>query len=285
MSLVRRVLVLLLTALVLPGCKEPIHTRTTEHSANEVLSALLEAGVDAEKQRADEKSFDVLVDERDMVRALAVLRTRGLPRARTDTLGDLFKKDGLVSTPAEERVRYIYGVSQELEKTLREIDGVVQGRVHVVIPANDPLLEVKKPSSASVFIKYRPPADPASLGPLVRSLVTRGIEGLDQEHVSVAFVASEPAALAQPVKLSHWLGLKVATDAVPWLWLLATLPFIGGGFFLLVRRGLIRLPVGRQGASERRAHSPRSESRVSRGGVRPSAEDGSPERHSAGRHG
>ena len=223
-------------ACLLTGCKETVYTRAGEQSANEVLSALLEAGVDAEKVVADEKSFDIEVGSRDLARALAVMRTHGLPRPHTQTLGDLFKKEGLVSTPAEERVRYIYGVSQELEKTLQQIDGVVQGRVHIVIPANDPLSDVKKPSSASVFVKYRPPADPATLGPLIRSLVMRGIEGLDAEHVSVAFVAGEPSAAARPVKLVHWLGMKVAAESAPWLWLMFGLPVAGLAGFLLIKR-------------------------------------------------
>jgi type III secretion protein J len=218
------------------GCKETIHTRSSEHSANEVLGALLDAGVDANKVQVDEKTFDVEVAASDVPRALAVLRVHGLPRVPSETLGQLFKKDGLVSTPAEERIRYIYGVSQELERTLQHIDGVVQGRVHIVIPANDPLSETKKTSSASVFVKYRPPADPSILGPLVRSLVMRGVEGLDAEHVSVAFVAGNLEANAQPVKLVHWMGLKVSSDSVPWLWSLLVLPGLAACAYLGVRR-------------------------------------------------
>ena len=131
-----------------------------------------------------------------------------------------------------------------MERTLQHIDGVVQGRVHIVIPANDPLSDVTKPSSAAVFVKYRPPADPAALGPLVRSLVRRGIEGLAAEHVSVAFVVGEPSPMAQPVKLVHWLGLKVAADAVPWLWLLLVLPLLVLGAYAGVRSSWFRSRPG-----------------------------------------
>lgn len=200
-------------ALALAGCKVAVHSRAHEASANEVLGVLLDAGIDAEKLAVDEKTFDVEVGRGDLARALAVLRTNGLPRESSESLGQLFKKEGLVSTPAEERVRYVYGVSQELEKTIGRIDGVVLARVHIVIPANDPLSDNKKFSSSSVFVKYRPPLDPNTIGPLVRTLVMRAIEGMEQERVSVAFVAAEPANTA-PVRLVNWLGIKVASDSL-----------------------------------------------------------------------
>lgn len=252
---------LLFAAALTAGCREAVYTKATEHSANEVLLALLEAGVDAKKVPVDDKNFDVLVERDDLPRALGVLHERGLPRARTETLGELFRKDGLVSTPAEERVRYVYGVSQELEKTLQHIDGVVHGRVHIVIPANDPLSDVKRPSSASVFVKYRPPADPALLGPLVRSLVVRGIEGLDADHVSVAFVAAEQSAAARPLAYASWLGWKVEAAARPWLWLMLLLPLTALTLYGAVRGGFLKLKFGPAGRSDTKLLTVRRSSR------------------------
>jgi type III secretion protein J len=212
MRLVRLWMVLLVCALT--ACKVAVHSRGTETAANEVLAALLDAGIDADKVAVDEKSFDVEVSGSDLSRALALLKAHGLPRSANENLGQLFKKEGLVSTPAEERVRYIYGVSQELEKTLSHIDGVVHARVHIVIPANDPLSDAKKFSSASVFVKYRPPVDPNTIGPVIRTLVMRAIEGLDGEHVSVAFVAAEPSSALGGLRMVHWLGMKVSADSL-----------------------------------------------------------------------
>lgn len=217
MTAVRRFCLVFLL-LLLAGCKTELFTKQTETDANEIVSALLENHIDGEKRSPDDgKTWDVVVEKEDIVRALAVLREEGLPHEKRVDLGDMFKKEGLISTPTEERVRFIYGVSQELETTLSQIDGVVVARVHIVLPNNDPLATTVKPSSASVFIKYRWEADLSTLTPAIKNLVSRSVEGLSYDNVSVTLVpgTSEPPPPSTGSAGGH-----------TWLWvLLALLPF------------------------------------------------------------
>jgi len=219
-------------AAALVGCKQDVYTKLTEADANEMLGVLLLAQLDATKVSPDGKTWNVAIETDQMGRALAVLRANGLPSERRANLGDMFKKDGLISTPTEERVRFIYGVSQELEKTLSSIDGVVAARVHVVLPNNDPLADHVKPSSASVFIKHRANASVATLVPTVKNLVVRSVEGLTYENVNVTMTASVPplgAVDAPPEKrgFSPVLGIGIV---------LALGLAGGGGFFFMQRR-------------------------------------------------
>lgn len=197
---VRRWLLPILLVVGLCSCKAELFDRLDERDANEMLVTLYSAGLHASKSTQDEKTWSVEVEEHDMPAALRILEEHGLPREQFANAGDLFKKEGLVSTPAEERIRYIYAVSQELSGTLSQIDGVIVARVHPVIPANDPLATQIRPASASVFIKYRRDADLQAMAPPIKNLVMRSIEGLTYENISLIFVAADglPRADAPP---------------------------------------------------------------------------------------
>ncbi|MCA8023425.1 type III secretion system inner membrane ring lipoprotein SctJ [Burkholderia metallica] len=213
-----RIAVVALCIMLLGGCKKELYGGLTEQDANEMLVALLEKGVSASKDSPDGgKNWTLDVDEAQVVRAMEVLRSRGLPHSKFNDLGELFKKDGLVSTPTEERVRFVYGISQELSSTLSKIDGVLVARVQIVLPNNDPLAQEVKPSSAAVFIKYRPDADINTLIPQIKTLVMHSVEGLTYDHVSVTTVAADPVELSNftpPTSNPWWMILFGTVIAV-----------------------------------------------------------------------
>lgn len=175
---------------LLAGCKAELFGRVDEADANAALNILYSEGIAATKSPVGDDVWRVEVDEKDHQRALQVTRNQGVPRERFVSMGELFKKEGLVSTPSEVRMRYIYAVSQELSNTLSQIDGVISARVHPVIPVNDPLSDKVQPSSAAVFIKHLSDADLQQMAPAIKTLVTRSIEGLKVENVSLTFFAS-----------------------------------------------------------------------------------------------
>lgn len=208
----RTLVALLLVAMTfwLGGCKQVLYGQLGEHEANEMLAALAMAGLDVEKHQT-EKHWAIEVAPADMPMAMQVLSREGLPRNRYSSLADLFKREALVATPTEERVRFIYGMSQELARTLSMIDGVLAARVHIVLPQNDPLADRAKPSSASVFIRHRAEADLQRELTAIRSLVVRSIEGLTHDNVYVSLFAADRAIAARLPELPvRWMGLTVS---------------------------------------------------------------------------
>ncbi|MBL0728162.1 type III secretion system inner membrane ring lipoprotein SctJ [Piscinibacter sp. HJYY11] len=240
-SFFHRVLAALVLLLCLAGCKVGLYSNLNEQEANEIVAALAADGVDAAKERQEGNNWQVLVDEGRLGRALDILRAQGLPHDRYASMGDVFQKQGLVSTPAEERMRYIYAVSQELSQTLRKVDGVVTARVHVVIPANDPLSDKIRPSSAAVFIKHRPDVDLRLLAPAVKEMVAHSIEGLTHEQVSLSLFEARRTADAGPGAVPgerQVLGLPTQTAVVLLVLLLAAAVCVMVLPTLLRRQGL-----------------------------------------------
>jgi len=177
--------------LCLTACSRTIELQTNvpENDANEMVGVLLKQGVFAEKKTTKEGAT-VLVPEADIGQAMDILTAHGLPHKQTMGLGEIFKKEGMISTPLEERARYIFGLSQELEKTLSQIDYVVSARVHVVLPERIAPGEPIMPSSAAIFIKHKKGLNIDLLTPRIRSLVSTSIPGLsnlDKDKISMVF--------------------------------------------------------------------------------------------------
>ena|SRR5471032_317157 len=184
-----------LMILLLAGCGErmELHRNLSEQDANEVLAELASKHIDAQK-RLDKNGVAVLVASDDISRAVRALEAVGLPRRSRSSLGEVFRKEGVISSPLEERARYLYALSQELEQTLSQIDGVVVARVHVVLPERIAPGEPVLPASAAVFIKHRAELDPDSVLPRIRRMVASsipGISGADDKKLAVIFVPAQ----------------------------------------------------------------------------------------------
>jgi type III secretion protein J len=180
-----------LLALFLVGCsKTELYSGLTERDANEMLALLLRAGIATEKATVKAGST-ISVDNSRVPEAVSLVNAAGLPHSKFANIGDLFKKEGMISSPSEERVRYMYGITQELSRTLSRIDGVLDARVHVVLPGNDPTNHMSKPSSAAVLIRHGRDAGVDQLVPKIKELVVNSIEGLNYERVSVVLVKAQ----------------------------------------------------------------------------------------------
>lgn len=125
---------LLAALLALAGCKIELYAGVSQKEGNEMLALLRSEGISADKQPDKEGKIKLLVEESDIAQAVDALKRKGYPRESFSTLKDVFPKDGLISSPVEERARLNYAKAQEISRTLSEIDGVLVARVHVVLP-------------------------------------------------------------------------------------------------------------------------------------------------------
>lgn len=186
--------VIICAALFLAGCDKEttLHSGLEEQQANLVMAALLDAGISCSKAPGEEGTWNVMVSEPKFADAVNLLEQKGLPRRSHMGIGEVFKKTGMISSPSEERIRFMDALAQDLSRTISMIDGVVDARVHVVLPENDPFARNAMPSSAAVAIRSRWDADITDIVPSVKGLVKNAIEGLKYEKIMVTIFRDSP---------------------------------------------------------------------------------------------
>ena len=232
--------------LLLAGCgQQVLYTGLPEKEANDMAAILLASSINCEKLSGAENTWNISVDKSQFSQAVQLLNEAGYPKDTFSSLGDVFKKSGLVSSPTEERIRFMHALSDELAETLTHIHGVVTARVHIVLPDNDPYTDKITPSSASIFISYLPQINLEDCAKDIRQLVTNSIEGLSYDKVTLSmFPASMPndrvplsLNLNKPSK--RILGVEVVSGSIFNLIILLGLCMgmgIAGGFLLRLQK-------------------------------------------------
>ncbi len=115
------------------------------------------------------------------------LQMAGLGLPAHGTVGyEIFDKANFSLTDFAQRLNYQRALEGELARTIRELSGVEQARVHVVIPQPTLYTDAQKPTTASVVLKLKPGAklEEKEIRAMVH-LVASSVEGLKPENVTV----------------------------------------------------------------------------------------------------
>ncbi len=182
----------------LAGCSAEVASDLAESEANQVIVALGQDGIAASKapDPNHEGRFMVQIPQADLSLAVVALQRAGLPAERSAGVLDSLGESGLIASRQSEHARLVVGTAGELERSLREIAGVISVRVHLAVDDSDPLTPAaeQKQASASVLIRHRSTTPPLSASDVQR-LVAGAVTGLDENRVAVVMhpVAALPA--------------------------------------------------------------------------------------------
>lgn len=211
--------------LMLSACTTEVYSNLTEHDANQMVQVLAGKGIDAERSVSTDGTFAISVPRSDFSRAISELNARGLPRKSFGSLGEVFNSDKLVSTPFEERARFMHAMNEELSKSLTEINGVVSARVLINLPeANDFNAQAQSPR-ASVFIYQSEGTDLSQAVPTIKNLVVNSVHNLDYSAVTVALF--DAAATSQTPSGAYLGGSGLKISSLIGMLLLGFLALIG----------------------------------------------------------
>ena len=192
--MLERILAMTALAAALTGCDTEVrlYSNLEEGQANGVMAAMLDNGIACVKSAGEEGTWNLTIGQKDFARAAAICEEKGLPRKKYSGVGEVFKKTGMVSSPSEERIRFMDATAQDLSRTISMIDGVIDARVHIVLPENDPFAKNMLPSSAAVAVRSRWDADLTDEIAHIKALVKNAIEGLRYEKISVTIFKDQP---------------------------------------------------------------------------------------------
>lgn len=192
-----RLIIALLAVPLLAACNSDrtLFSGLSYRDAAEMLVVLKRAGIEATLS-SDSRSGTVSLLVRNEVATDAgdILIRAGLPRPKTASLGDFMAKDTWMASPAEERARLSFALSQDLTATLSKIPGVSEARVHVALAERNALGQLTTRPSASVLIRFLPDMVSADMAETIRQLVANAVSGLEYSKVTVAML---------PIDLPH----------------------------------------------------------------------------------
>lgn len=138
---------------------------------------------------AQEESWTVTVDENDYENSLMLMQQNELPQEPKQGFKSLYSQKGLVPTALEERALYLDALSNELANSLMMIDGIVDARVHLVLPesVNAGLFNQNNPSipSASVLVKHLEQNKNVIEDDSIRKLICGAVPQMQAANVAV----------------------------------------------------------------------------------------------------
>jgi type III secretion protein J len=228
MSLIKKIL-FLACLLLLAACSQEVLLRDlSERDANEIVAVLNSSSIESKKVAdAKGKAFSVVVRSNELPRAISVLKALGLPKAPRPSLNDVFRSTGFAPTPFEEKVRYLYGLAQELERTISLMEGILNTRVHVVIADQESKNLDMRQAKASVFVSYDDRYDIDQFIPKIRKLVSDSIEGLTPDRIEILTIPTR-VDLRQitEVPITSFMGVRIHKDDF-WLYLIEWAALLG----------------------------------------------------------
>ena len=160
----------------------PLFTNLSAEDAGEIVKKLKDSKTPYQIS-PDGKGIMVPADK--VYEQRLTLASEGLPQGGGVGF-EIFDRKNFGMTEFVQKLNYQRALQGELSRTISQINGVEQARIHLVIPEKSLFKENEKPATASVVLKMksnRSLRDSEVQG--VVHLVSSSIEGMNPDHVTV----------------------------------------------------------------------------------------------------
>lgn len=162
--------------------------------------------------KADYKLADngatILVPQQSAADIRLQLASAGLP-AQSKFSFDYLNTMQLGETDADRKLRYVLGLQNELETTLKTLTGVQDARVHIVMPEPSLFVDAQKTPTAAVTLKLVPGTKLADDQiRAIANLMAGSVEGLQPGNVTIVDTNGDilSDAIGKSTDLQHLTG-------------------------------------------------------------------------------
>ena len=136
--------------------------------------------------QVDNNTGQIMVPGDKYQEARMLLASKGLPRTEAQGMETLKDMPAMTTSQFMEQVRYNNAMEQELAKTISQIAGIRNARVHLAAPKQSVFVRDRVPTKASVIITRAPGKQVSSANvQAIISLVASSVPYLAPENVSV----------------------------------------------------------------------------------------------------
>ena len=138
------------------------------------------------KPEVDANSGQIMVPATRYHEARMLLSSKGLPRTETQGIDSLKDMPAMTTSQFMEQVRYNNAMEQELARSISQIAGIKNARVHLASPKQSVFVRDRVPTKASVVITRAPgrAVSAANITAIIQ-LVASSVPYLAPENVSV----------------------------------------------------------------------------------------------------
>ena len=167
----------------LSGCYTDIVDNVVIRESIKIESILIQNGILAKSVKSKD-GYTIRVLEKDRLKAISLLSYYELPGKPEIDIQDLFPAGELVSSPFAEKNRLIYGVANNLRKTIETVPGIISANVDLAYATE---MKSSTNNKASIVIVYQSPLNvDSNFIEQIKAIVVNANPDVGYNNVSVS---------------------------------------------------------------------------------------------------
>lgn len=215
------------------GCYTDIVDDVSMRESIKIESILIENGILPQSVKTKD-GYTIQVKEEDRLKSISLLSFYELPSKNEVEIQDLFPAGELVSSPFAEKNRLIYGVSNNLKKTIETVPGVISASVDLAYTTE---AKIDNNNKASIVIVYQSPLIvDSNFIEQIKAIVVNANPDIAYDNVSVSTFKKQYVPITRDLVNEQGLSANIFKYILMTLFVLLVITLVLFGYGKFNRR-------------------------------------------------